>query len=774
MPETILDVSVRVHLTAGGIYYTVNNEPLNAVGEIALADLADYARGSIIRGGSSDWEAYAAETTGYILQGDGTDVVSAIFDWDVFAGAGGDMVHDHSSNAEGGLLPAGSYTHTILDAAAHTDTVAATVSRGSIIYGTVSLKWAELVHPAVSGAPFVTIGLDVGWDQTPTWSGLHTFGAGWVLSGSGVGDLDGNNLVIDQDGDTYLGIIGDDNVVLNLATASGQLQIQINSATDFIFSANNFLVQTGSTVTIADATVGGVLFAGTGGVVAEDSNNLFWDNTNKRLGIGTLTPNSPVTIVATSGAPQFELVRSESTTQRFTIQVGGGTTRYNSIEGTDIVYGRHIWESTKGVSTVERARIDADGDFGVGVAVLLGQVHVDQSEPSGNQPVLYLDQGDVSKPCIQYSSDATDRDIHLWTISVTGTPHLTWDESENSLVYSVNTPVGSQAVTTDLFVFQNTTAGTAAANFGTGILYQLEDAGGTSRDAMRLSAVWQSAAAAENSEFQLWLNYNGTLYEAGIVVAPGAASVVGNQRGNAAVDWQVMRTAGAEVASGYAAVISGGYENTSSGSASVISGGLNNTASDSYATVSGGQDNVASGGLSTVVGGYSCLASGERTVAGGYDAHATHDSSIVFSATNAQTLSWAINSWTVRCHGGARFYSAAGTATGVQLSASGTSWNPITCTREYKENLRPVEDVLVKIAAVPVFEYNLKVQDPSIRHVSPIAPDFSEVFGFTENPQTLNMLDLAGVTLAGVQALIAENEALKIRVARLERLVTAA
>jgi len=43
-------------------------------GELSASILADYARGSIIRGGAADWEAYSAKAAGNILVGDGTDV----------------------------------------------------------------------------------------------------------------------------------------------------------------------------------------------------------------------------------------------------------------------------------------------------------------------------------------------------------------------------------------------------------------------------------------------------------------------------------------------------------------------------------------------------------------------------------------------------------------------------------------------------------------------------------------------------------------------------
>jgi len=50
---------------------------------VSLALLADYVRGSFIRGGAADWEAYDANDDGYILVGDGTDINSVAVSGDV-------------------------------------------------------------------------------------------------------------------------------------------------------------------------------------------------------------------------------------------------------------------------------------------------------------------------------------------------------------------------------------------------------------------------------------------------------------------------------------------------------------------------------------------------------------------------------------------------------------------------------------------------------------------------------------------------------------------
>jgi hypothetical protein len=47
---------------------------------------------------------------------------------------------------------------------------------------------------------------------------------------------------------------------------------------------------TANSLTLPTFTIGSVLFAGTSGLIGQDNTNLFWDNTNDRLGIQTNTP----------------------------------------------------------------------------------------------------------------------------------------------------------------------------------------------------------------------------------------------------------------------------------------------------------------------------------------------------------------------------------------------------------------------------------------------------------------------------------------------------
>jgi len=83
--------------------------------------------------------------------------------------------------------------------------------------------------------------------------------------------------------------------------------LTINGTTQDLSADRTFTISTGITIgttAITSGTVGRILFEGTGNVVSESA-NLFWDNTNGRLGIGTSSPSAiihSVGSVTASGA----------------------------------------------------------------------------------------------------------------------------------------------------------------------------------------------------------------------------------------------------------------------------------------------------------------------------------------------------------------------------------------------------------------------------------------------------------------------------------------
>ena len=75
--------------------------------------------------------------------------------------------------------------------------------------------------------------------------------------------------------------------------------------------------------------------------------------------------------------------------------------------------------------------------------------------------------------------------------------------------------------------------------------------------------------------------------------------------------------------------------------------------------------------------------------------------------------------------------------------------------RNRKDNFRGVdgESLLQQLRAIPVSSWNYKSQDASIRHIGPMAQDWEKSFAMSGDSTSINSGDIAGVTLAGVQAL---------------------
>jgi hypothetical protein len=92
-------------------------------------------------------------------------------------------------------------------------------------------------------------------------------------------------------------------------------------------------------------------------------------------------------------------------------------------------------------------------------------------------------------------------------------------------------------------------------------------------------------------------------------------------------------------------------------------------------------------------------------------------------------------------------------------------------------------EVLDRVCNLPVTEWNMKAQAPSVRHLGPMAQDFHATFGLGgDDDKCICSVDVDGVALAAIQGLNrkveeqlrlrdAENAELKRRVAALEALV---
>jgi hypothetical protein len=253
-----------------------------------------------------------------------------------------------------------------------------------------------------------------------------------------------------------------------------------------------------------------------------------------------------------------------------------------------------------------------------------------------------------------------------------------------------------------------------------------------------------------------------------------SATVGGGGWNTASGSYATVGGGGWNTASRDSATVGGGGWNTASRDSATVGGGGWNTASGSYATVGGGYTNTASGFAATVPGGYGNTAAAWYAFAAGRQAKANHDGAFVWAdSNNFDFASTAANEFSARATGGARFVSAidgSGNPTaGVQLAAGGGSWSSIS-DRNLKDNFTPVDGqaVLASLADIPIATWNYKAQDAAIRHMGPVAQDFSAAFGLGESETAISTVDADGVALAAIQGLYQLSQEQAARIQTLE------
>ncbi len=267
------------------------------------------------------------------------------------------------------------------------------------------------------------------------------------------------------------------------------------------------------------------------------------------------------------------------------------------------------------------------------------------------------------------------------------------------------------------------------------------------------------------------------------------ASVGGGDGNVATRTWATVGGGHVNNASDTASTVGGGEFNQASGEYSTISGGEFNAASGPMASIGGGANNSASGSLATVPGGSNNSALGDFSFAAGNHAKANAIGCFVWGdSTDIDLNCGANNRFIVRASGGiwlgthstptigaGRFIN---TSTGGYLSTGGNWIN--SSDRELKANFAPVDgrDIVARLAAIPIQTWNYKAEDPSVRHIGPVAQDFAAGFRVGADDTHISTVDAAGVALAAIKGLhemVQEKDvkiaALEARLAALERAI---
>lgn len=251
------------------------------------------------------------------------------------------------------------------------------------------------------------------------------------------------------------------------------------------------------------------------------------------------------------------------------------------------------------------------------------------------------------------------------------------------------------------------------------------------------------------------------------VSALGQYATVFGQNATASGDHSVAMGANV-LAQGSASVALGG--NSKAQSTGAFAAGFLNTASG-FGSVALGRQVVASGSYAAAIGNL-LDAAGDGSVVLGEQAGTTgggHGSFLFGDRSNTTFLqAFAPHQFLARAIGGVKFFTSGNLATGAWLPSGSSSWSGLSDVNS-KENFRDLDghDVLAKLAAMPIREWNYKAQDAAIRHVGPTAQDFHAAFGLGEDPLRISTIDADGIALAGVSALARENAALRAELAAL-------
>ena len=91
--------------------------------------------------------------------------------------------------------------------------------------------------------------------------------------------------------------------------------------------------------------------------------------------------------------------------------------------------------------------------------------------------------------------------------------------------------------------------------------------------------------------------------------------------------------------------------------------------------------------------------------------------------------------------------------------------------RNVKRDIHPVdpEAVLRAVAEMPVSTWSYKQDDPSVRHMGPMAQDLYAAFGLGGTDKAYSPVDAHGLAFAAIQGLYARLEEQSARIERLER-----
>ena len=170
----------------------------------------------------------------------------------------------------------------------------------------------------------------------------------------------------------------DTNVLYRWDTGTNAyVELSPNIINSLVFNdANGFdgtisLVGSVATLTITTAlTTGSIGFIGASGALTQDNDNFYWDNSNKRLGIGTKLPTTAIDVF---GSGIIGRLNGTSTNNAFLGFASAGTNKWS----IGNVQSDHRFRIYSEANTAELVSVLQTGEFGIGIANPTTKLHID-------------------------------------------------------------------------------------------------------------------------------------------------------------------------------------------------------------------------------------------------------------------------------------------------------------------------------------------------------------------------------------------------------------
>jgi hypothetical protein len=310
------------------------------------------------------------------------------------------------------------------------------------------------------------------------------------------------------------------------------------------------------------------------------SNNLFWDNANGRLGIGTTSPLSTISVITPAIAGREYIFKSQiSDAGDDSFFIGNST---NEVSSYKPLFGGYGLNTTRaglsfGAYTITSSDVSTPTDIYSSLITFFTAITTNSSDPSNGTLTSISNRALFSfinlNTCIMYM-------LANGNIGIGQT-----NFSTNQARLQVQ-GAGSTAATNALLVQNSSTTELLKVGDGGRITINKDVAVTT-----QSSAVLQVQSADTNTNLVLQPKGSGAII---VGPPPDGTATGGNARGTNAIDLQSSRSNANQVAAGSVNVIVGGIGNRTTGYASFVGGGANNFAQQNYTTIAGGQNNSSS------------------------------------------------------------------------------------------------------------------------------------------------------------------------------------